>query len=277
LGLRINTNTPSIAAQRALESNSKELSKTLQHLSSGSRITSASEDAAGLSISDHLRGQVRSLQQANRNANDGVSLVQVAEGGLNEVSNILVRLRELSIQAASDTIGEKERSFVNQEFQALKSEIDRIAAATNFSGTPLLNGEAPKGTLEFQVGAYNTASDRISFRVDQFDTRTDSLGIDGSNTQDIDGARNAIGMVDRALDRVNGYRASLGALQNRLNSTSNSLSVAIENMSAAASRVKDADIAVETANLAKQSILKQAGIAVLAQANQEPAMALKLI
>ncbi len=277
MGMRINTNIASIAGQRRLLETQNDQTKTLQHLSSGLRITSASEDSAGLSISDHLRGQVRSLQQANRNANDGVSLVQVAEGGLNEVSNILIRLRELSIQAASDTVGDKERGFINQEYQALKSEVDRIAAATNFSGTPLLNGEAKKGTLEFQVGAYNTASDRIEFKVDQFDTRTDHLGISSANTLDIDSARDSLSEIDKALDNVNGYRASLGALQNRLNSTSNSLNVAIENMSAASSRVRDADLAVETANLAKQSILKQAGIAVLSQANQEPALALRLI
>lgn len=256
---------------------SKEMTKTLQHLSSGSRITSASEDAAGLSISEHLRGQVRSLEQANRNANDGVSLVQVAEGGLTEVGNILIRLRELSIQSASDTIGDKERGYINQEFQALKSEIDRIAQSTNFSGTPLLNGEASKGTLEFQVGAYNTTSDRLGFKVNEYDTSTSKLGISGVGTKDIDQARDAISNVDQALDMVNSYRASLGAMQNRLNSTSNSLSVAVENMHAARSRVSDADIAQETAALAKNSILKQAGVAVLAQANQEPALALRLI
>ena len=277
MGLRINTNTASIAGQRALEMNGKEMTKTLQHLSTGSRINSAAEDSAGLSISEHLRGQVRSLQQANRNANDGVSMIQVAEGGLNEVGNILIRLRELTIQSASDTIGDKERGYINQEFQSLKSEIDRIAQATNFSGTPLLNGESAKGTLELQVGAFNSAHDRIGFKVDAFDTRPDKLEISGTGTVDIDASREAISQVDHALDMVNGYRASLGAMQNRLNSTSNSLSVGIENMSAAQSRIRDADIANETANLAKHSILKQAGVAVLAQANQEPALALRLI
>ncbi len=277
MGIRINTNIASLAGQKKLEESSKELQKTLGHLSSGSRITSASEDAAGLAIAENLRGEIRSLQQANRNANDGVGFVQLAEGGLTEVSNILVRLRELSIQAASDTLGDRERLFVDKEYQALKEEVDRIANSTNFNGMPLLNGEASKGTLEFQVGSQNNESNRINFEASQFDARVSTLGISSSSTQSIDDARDSLGNLDEAMDTVNGYRASLGALQNRLNSASNNLGVTVENLSAAHSRIKDADMAHESAELAKQSILQQSGVAVLAHANQNSALALRLL
>lgn len=277
MGLRINTNLPSLVAQRHLENNDKELTRSIGHLSSGSRINSAAEDPAGLPISENLRAQVRSLEQASRNANDGVGFVQVAEGGLNEISNILVRLRELSIQASSDTVGDRERKYIDSEFQSLKSEVDRIASSTKYAGIALLSGEAEKSTLDFQVGAFNNENDRIQFNVGDINARISNLSIDGSSTLDIDGARDAIDSVDKALDVVSGFRANLGAIQSRLNSTSNALSVSVENFSAAYSRVHDVDVAHETAALAKQSILKQAGIAVLAQANQEPALALKLL
>jgi len=277
MGLRINTNLPSISAQRVLMQNQQGGTKSMTRIASGDRITSAADDAAGLSISERLRGQVRSLKQAQRNANDGLSLVQVAEGGLGEVSNTLIRMRELAIQAASDTIGDRERSFIDQEIQQLKIEIDRLAEATNFNGTQLLNGESAKSVLEFQVGAFNVPFDRISFNVNDYNIKTAEIGIDGTSVREIDGARDAIGQVDQALDRVNGFRASLGAVQNRLQSTSNSVGINIESLAAANSRIRDTDVAEESAELVRRTILNAASVAVLGQANQSPALALRLI
>jgi flagellin len=266
-----------MAAQRNMAKTSVDLQKSFSRLASGNRITSAGDDAAGLSISENLRAQVRSLKQAERNANDGISFVQVAEGGLSEVGNILVRLRELSIQAASDTIGDRERGFIDKEYQSLKQEIDRISEVTNFNGTPLLNGKADKGTLEFQVGSRNNAADRINFDVKDYDVRVDTLGISGVSTSSIDSARDSIDKIDEALSRVTGSRAGLGAMQNKLQSTVNNLGVATENLSQARSRIADADIAEEATALTQKQILSQAGVAVLAQANSIPQLALKLL
>jgi flagellin len=277
MGLRISTNLASIAAQRVLGKNQAEATKSMTRLASGDRITSAGDDAAGLSISERLRGQVRSMKQAQRNANDGISLVQVAEGGLGEVSNNLVRMRELAIQAASDTIGDRERAFINQEIEQLKVEVDRVANSTNFNGTPLLNGEAKKPELEIQVGAFNKEADKIKFNVADFNIKTSELGIDDTNVKDIDAAREALDQVDQALDKVNAFRAGLGAMQNRLQSTGNSLGISVESLSAANSRIRDTDIAEESAELVKRGILNQANIAVLAQANQLPSAALRLV
>jgi len=277
MGLRISTNLASISAQRVLNSNQVSAGKEMTRLASGDRITSAGDDAAGLSISERLRGQVRSLKQAQRNANDGISLVQVAEGGLGEVSNNLVRMRELSVQASSDTIGDRERAFIDQEIQALKLEIDRVASSTQYNGTNLLNGEAQKSVLEIQVGANDKASDRIGYRASEINIKTDNIGIDGTNTKSIESARDALDEVDKALDKVNGFRANLGAMQNRLQSTSNSAGISIESLASANSRIRDTDIAESSAELVKRNILNQANIAVLAQANQMPSAALRLL
>ena len=277
MGLRIGTNLASMAAQRNLTRTDGELQKTYSRLASGNRITSAGDDAAGLSISENLRSQVRSLKQAERNANDGISLVQVAEGGLSEVGNILVRLRELSIQAASDTIGDRERGFIDKEYQSLKQEIDRISNVTNFNGTPLLNGQAPKSELEIQVGARNNDADRIKFNVRDFNISTDTIGISGISAHSIDSARDSIEKLDDAIGKVTGARAGLGAMQNKLASTTNTIGIATENLSQARSRIADTDIAEETTALAQKQILQQAGVAVLAQANSSPQLALKLL
>ena len=277
MGLRINTNIAAMGAQRNLSNNSVEQQKTFNRLSSGNRITSAGDDAAGLSISENLKAQVRSLKQAERNANDGISFVQVAEGGLSEVGNILTRLRELSIQAASDTIGDRERGFINKEYQSLKQEVDRIANSTNFNGTPLLNGQSKKDSLEIQVGARNNETDRINFNVSEFDTRTDKLGIGDIGAKSIDDARDSIDKIDEAIARVSGSRAGLGALQNKLQSTTNTISITAENLAAARSRITDTDVAQEATALAQKQILQQAGVAVLAQANASPSLALKLL
>ncbi|MBU6375743.1 MAG: flagellin FliC, partial [Bdellovibrionales bacterium] len=226
--------------------------------------------------SENLRAQIRSTGEAEKNANNGISLVQVAEGGLSEVGNILVRLRELSIQAASDTIGDKERGFINQEVQSLTAEVDRIANVTTFNGTPLLNGQG-KSQLELQVGIRSDEHDRIGFNVSENDVRADALGISGVKSETIDDARSSIDAVDSALNRVSETRARLGAMQNKLHSTANNLTIGKENLMAARSRISDTDIAEETSNLVRENILQQAGIAVLAQANQNPMSALKLL
>jgi flagellin len=277
MGLRIGTNIASMAAQRHLVRTSSDEAKVFARLASGNRITSAGDDAAGLSISENLHAQVRSLKQAERNANDGISFVQVAEGGLSEIGNILTRLRELSIQASSDTIGDRERGFIDKEYQSLKAEIDRIANVTNFNGTPLLNGEANKDNLEFQVGARNNDADRIQFSVKDYDVRVDRLGISGINAESIGSARDSIDKLDEAIASVTGARAGLGAMQNKLVSTTNTLAIAKENLANARSRIADADIAEEATMMAQKQILRQAGVSVLAQANSAPQMALKLL
>ncbi len=276
MGLRINTNVQALAAQRFLGSNSANQKTNLEHLSSGSRINKAGDDAAGLAISEKLKSEIRSLKQANRNANDGVSLIQVAEGGMNEVSNILIRLRELSIQASSDTIGDVERSFVNKEVQQLKAEVDRIAAGTEYDGMKLLDGSAPQ--LDFQVGTKNNPLlDRFTFESQNLVTSTAALGIDGVSTESKLSAQANLQMLDDAIDKLNGNRATLGALQNRMQSTINNLNTYRENLEAANSRIRDTDMAEESSELVKNNILTSATVSVLAQANQTPQLALKLL
>jgi flagellin len=276
MGLRISTNTSAMAASRALSRSNTDQAKSYQRLASGNRITQAGDDAAGLSISENLRAQVRSMGQAERNASDGISFVQVAEGGLSEIGNMLIRLRELSVQAASDTIGDKERGYVDQEVQSLVSEVDRIANVTNFNGTSLLNGES-KAALQFQVGIRSNSDDRISFDPSQYNVRADELGLSGISYQSVDDAREAMDRVDTAIGKVFGTRASLGATQNKLHATVNNLQIAKENLSIARSRISDTDVATETSELIRGNILQQAGISVLAQANSAPMQALKLL
>ncbi len=276
MGLRISTNITSLAAMRTLSNNKQALDGSLERLSSGSRINRAGDDAAGLAISDSLRAQIRGFRQAKRNAQDGVSMIQVTEGGLNEISNMIVRLRELAIQAASDTIGDKERSFTDREFQALKSEMDRIALSTNFNGTPLLNGKA--GVFEIQVGIFNNPmSDRIVYNAETANVTNESLGVVGESVATKVGAQTSLSALDEALMKVNSVRADLGAMQNRLQSTINSLAINDENLSAANSRIRDADLAQEVSEMTKNNILMQAGISVLGQANQQSTAALKLL
>lgn len=277
MGLRIATNMAAMSANRALGSTSESLAKSYERLSSGSRILHAGDDAAGLSISENLRAQIRSMSQAERNANDGISFVQVAEGGLNEVSNILIRLRELAVQAASDTVGDKEREFINNEAQTLIQEVDRIANVTNFNGTQLLNGESSKDILEFQVGTRNSEADRILFNVTENDVRAGRIGIDGLDYTSIGSARDALDSIDNAMGSVFGARARLGAMQNKLHATVSNIQISKENVTAARSRIADADIAAETSELVRGNILQQAGVAVLAQANMAPTSALKLL
>lgn len=278
MGLRIATNISSLTAQRNLRETRDLLDRSLERLSSGYRINRAGDDAAGLAISEKLRAKIRGLIQARRNASDGISLVQVAEGGLNEISNILIRLRELGVQSASDTIGAEERRYLDDEYQSLKEEIDRIANSTEFNGTVLLDGTG--GTLDFQVntGGLNLLGvDRITFDAFKADVNVDKLGLEELNILDKSSAQKGLEKIDHAIQIVAATRGELGAIQNRLLSTINNLSISIENLSAANSRIKDVDLAEETAELTKNNILSQAGIAVLAQANSIPKMALNLL
>ncbi len=276
MGLRINTNVASLNARRNLGKTRFELSRTLEKLSSGERINRAGDDAAGLAISENLKAQIRGLGQAERNAEDGVSLVQIAEGALAEISNILIRLRELSVQAASDTIGRTERKFLNVEFEQLTSEIDRIANSTEFNRVPLLNGTG--AVFDIQIGTRNDPiSDRLTFDASSADVNVAALGLNLASVADKISSQNSLSSIDQAIVSVSAIRADFGALQNRLQSTINNIQVSIENLSAANSRVRDADIAKETAELTRSNILVQAGTSVLAQANTSSRNALQLI
>ena len=275
MGLRIATNVPSLATQRNLNATGMEASKSFARLSSGQRITKSGDDAAGLSISNKLEASVRGMKMAQRNANDGISFVQTAEGGINEVSNILIRLRELSVQAASDTIGDAERGFLNKEVQSLKGEIDRISKVTNYNGTNLLSGEG--NVLTFQVGTEAGEMNRIEFDPTKTNVQAEALGVGSLDLSNKEGALESLGSLDEAIKRVNENRSELGALQNRLHSTSTSIGIAVENLSDAKSRISDTDIAAETSTMIKNQILQNAGISVLAQANAAPNNALKLL
>ena len=276
MGLRIGTNVTALNAQKALWGTKNSMDRAMARLSSGNRINKASDDAAGLAISENLKAQIRGNKQANRNAQDGISLIQTAEGSLGEVGNMLIRLRELGVQAASDTIGDKERSLANVEFAQLLEEIDRITGSTEFNGTPLLSGTG--GNLDFQIGVKNSPDfDRISFDAAAADAGTMALGLNLSNVLDKTSAQESLSQVDFAISYVNQLRAGFGAIQNRLNSTVENLQTSVENLSAANSRIRDADIADESTELSKQNILLQAGTAVLSQANQQPTLALQLL
>lgn len=277
MGFRIGTNVESIAAQRTLGMQRREQNHQLEKLSSGERIVRAADDAAGLAISEKFKAEIRSTRQAHRNSQDAVSLVQVAEGGLNEVGNMLIRMRELSIQAASDTLGDREREFIDKEVQSLKSEIDRISKSTSFNGIDLLSGDSGKH-LEFQVGiGPREDRDRIKFDTREFDVSNEKLGIADVSTKSREESQENLNKLDEAISRVSGNRATFGAMQNRLQSTMNNLQISDENLSAANSRVRDADVAAETAELVKRNILTQAGTATLSQANQSGTLALRLI
>jgi flagellin len=276
MGIRINTNMMSINAQRNLRDSKMSQENASARMSSGFRINKSADDAAGLAISENLGGSIRSMKQSSRNAQDGISFIQVAEGSMNEISNMIQRLRELSVQAASDTIGPNERQYLNREAQQLKFEVERIAQGTQYNGTNLLNGQGSK--LDFQIGIKNNEFlDRISYDPSTTDVTVKALGLSDIDIADKNNAQEGLAAIDQSLVNLNGNRSHLGALQNRLNSTIANTEVAIENFSAAKSRIKDADFANETAELARSSIMLQSGISVLAQANQQAAMALKLL
>ncbi|MDR3608890.1 MAG: flagellin [Oligoflexia bacterium] len=277
MGLRINTNVPSLVAQRNLRGTRGSLDRNFERLSSGSRINHASDDAAGLAISENMRAQLRGLSQAERNAQDGISLIQVAEGAVAEISNILIRMRELGVQASSDTIGQQERKFLNVEFTQLSQEIDRISASTSFNNVPLLNGQA--STFEIQVGTGNNPeTDRIRlFDSNSADVSVVALGLNLASVEDKTNSQNSLALVDSAINSITSIRADFGALQNRLQSVSNNIVISKENLASANSRIRDADLAEETAELTKNQVLMNAGISVLTQANSTVKSALNLL
>lgn len=273
--MRITTNIASINAQRTLTGSQRQIQNSMAQLSSGSRINKSADDAAGLAISENMKAQIRSSAQARRNANDGISMVQTAEGSLSEINNIATRMRELGIQAASDTIGDKERVYVDKEIQQLKSEVDRIAKTANWNNVKLLDGTTP--VFDFHVGTYATENDVISFDSTNNKATLDSLGLQDVDFSTKEGARAGLTMIDQSQEVLNGIRSNIGALQNRLTSTVDTLAVSEENLAAANSRIRDTDIASTTSEMARNSILLQAGTATLAQANQQSQLALKLI
>lgn len=276
MSMRVATNVSAINAMRTLATNNRGINKAYEQMSSGSRINRAADDAAGLAISENLKAQIRSASQAKRNAGDGISLVQTAEGGLAEIGNIIVRLRELGIQAASDTVGEDERQFINAEVNQLKEEMDRIAQTTAWGKTRLLDGSTP--VFDFQVGIHNDDfADRISFDSSNNVATLDALGLAALDYTDKVGAQSGLEQLDAAQTEVSRVRANLGALQNRLTNTVSSLGGMEENLSAAKSRIRDADLAEVSADLTKNQILMQANTATLAQANQKNTLALQLL
>jgi flagellin len=276
MGMRVTTNISAINTQRNLVGSQRTLGKSMAQLASGSRINIAADDAAGLAISERLKAGIRSARQANRNANDGISMVQTAEGGLNEIGNIVTRLRELGIQGASDTVGSVERGFLDKEVQQLKSEIQRISLSTKWGSTNLLDGSTE--AFDFQVGIFNTPEeDRITFDSSQNNAQLDSLGLSGLDYTSKEGAQEGLTLLDEAQNFVNGMRSNLGALQNRLTSTVDNLGVLEENMSASNSRVRDTDVAMASSEMTRNNILLQAGTSTLAQANSVNQLALKLI
>lgn len=276
MGLRISTNIAAINGRRHLTVSESAIANSFAQLSSGSRINKAADDAAGLSISEHMTSTLRSIRQANRNAMDGISMVQTAEGGLNEISNIVIRLRELGIQSASDTVGNIERSFIQKEVSQLKNEIDRIAQVTKWGKINLLDGSTPP--FDFQVGIYNDPfEDRITFDPGDNNATLAALGLDGIDFSSKEGAQDALESLDGASKHVNSIRANIGALENRLVHSAENQRVYEENMAAARSRIRDTDVAQASTELARNQILHNANVATLAQANQLHIGALKLL
>lgn len=275
MGLRINTNIASQEVQKNLRASNAQQELEFSKLSSGKRITKSADDAAGLAIANKLGAETKGLRVASRNANDAISMVQVAEGGLNETSNILTRLRELSIQAGSDTVGDAERGYLSLEYEQLVQEADRISKTTQFNGRKLLQGEGD--VLSFQVGAYGGEDNRIEFDSASTDASSESLGLSGSNVRDKTEAIGNLERIDNAINKVSAFRANFGSIQSRLQTTINNLDVAVVNQEAARSRIEDVDVAESTAKLASAQIKNAAGTATLSQANQLGNSALRLI
>ena len=290
MGMRIRTNVNSLVAQRFMERNNGEMNSSLERLASGYRINKSSDDAAGLAISENLRGQLRGLNVAKRNANDAVSMVQVAEGGMNEMTNILIRLRELTVQSASDTIGDKERGFLNREYTQLVDEMDRIGNSTEFNGRKMFAPDGGLAQFVVQIGTRGTApeanSDTITIDLEGIKFNSNTLGLGKGSEIGAQGSDAALSRtdiaeklttIDDALGRMASERATLGAVQNRLGSAIGNLGVSMENQQLAMSRIRDVDYAAETANLTQAKIMTQANVSVLSQANAAPEMALQLL
>ena len=275
MALTVNTNISSMAALGHLNRTSGNLESTFSRISSGLRINKAGDDAAGLAVAENLATEQQSLRQAARNTNDGISVIQTAEGATNEVSDILKRMRELAVQSSTETLHDDERDYIQDEYLQLSAEVDRISAVTNFNGVDLANGAL--GTLDVQVGIFNTGDDRIAINLG--DLRATSLGIDTGNISmsSVASSQAALTTLDTALDSINKIRSDYGAVQNRLESSLNNLHSYTENLAGAESRIRDADFAFETAQMTKYQTMQQAGIAILGQANQLTQGALRLI
>ncbi len=276
MGLRVNTNTAALHTQFHLRNNSSEMTKVLERLSSGQRISKASDDVVGMANSESMKASIRALKQAERNAQDGMTLTQVAEGSLNQVASMLVRLRELAIQTASDTVGPKEKELINREFTETLSEIDRVAESTEFNGTKLLAGVGD--AVDFQINTGNSdIIDRISFDPLSAAATVDAMGLTDIEVTTKENSHEALARLDEAIKRVSELRSNLGAVQSRLSSATDGIMSKIENLTIANSRIRDTDVAIESAELAKKNTMLQAGTSVLAQANQQPGQALALL
>lgn len=274
MSLSLLTNMASLEAQRNVNNTQSMMSQSVERLSSGMRINHAADDAAGLAISSKLSATLKGLKQASRNANDAVSMIQTAEGGLGEVNNLLSRMRELAVESANGgTLGDSERASINTEFKALKSEIDRIVSVTSYNGQALLSGGV--SNTSFQVGAFNTSNDRISVTI--AGTSASTLSISSSNVSSVTSSQNALQALDKAIGTVANSRAAIGAIQNRLATTIDNLALGYNNLAAANSRIMDTDVAEESAAMTRSNILLQAGISVLSQANSQPQAALTLL
>jgi flagellin len=290
MGMRINTNVASLTAQRYTENNQKDLGDSLERLSSGYRINKSADDAAGLAVSEGLRAKIRGLNVAKRNANDGVSMIQIAEGSMNEMSNIMIRLRELTVQAASDTLGDVERGYLNREYTQLVDEVDRIAKTTEYNSLKLFD-TGDQSQFVIQVGTNGSLPednlDTITINLEGLKFSSESLGLgkaneigptlEGDDSPSRDEIASKLNVIDTALTRLASERATLGSVQSRLGSAMNNLSISVENMETAKSRIKDVDFASESTRLTQANVLKASSTAVLAQANQAPEMALQLL
>jgi flagellin len=273
--MRINTNIGAMQAQRAMTTVSRESEESFAKLASGERITKAADDAAGLAISEKMKANIRSSKMASRNANDGISMVQVAEGGLNESTSILTRMRELAMQAATDTVADSERGMIQMEFQGMKMELERIARVTAFNGKKLLDGSGSK--MDFQIGVAGAGeNDQISYDTGGFNATISALGVGGVDVLSKPAAQQSLAVLDQAFDKIASQRSSLGSIQNRLMSSSNNLGYYTENMSASNSRIRDVDVANESSKQARNMTVMQAAVAVGAQANTSPQAALRL-
>ena len=275
MALSVVSNGASLTGQRHLNKSHSMMNKSLQRLSSGLRINGAMDDAAGLGVSERMRAQVRGLAQASRNANDGLSVVQTAEGAMGEISSILIRMRELSVQSASDTITDTERGYLDTEFKDMISEIDRITDSTKFNGNTLIDGTYAANGLDFQVGFESGTAFKIEVKIADVDST--ALAINTNDVANKANANTAMGALDAALDTLNTARANLGSKGNRLVAAGSAVDVMREGISAANSRIRDTDIAAETSNMSRAQVLMQAGTSMLAQANSQPQLALSLL
>lgn len=303
MGIRVKTNVESLVAQNALSKSRANVASSIERLSSGQRINRSSDDAAGLAVSEQIRARLSSMDVAKRNANDGISYIQIAEGSLNETTNIMMRMRELGSQAASDTIGAKERGYLDKEFQQLAQEVGRIVATTEFNGRKVLQTDG-NTAMKIMVGSTNRADvdgsapdidpdndpDFLEIKTDDLEKVAAALdkvvnGGLGVSTEEGDGANDLGGTgtaelfntIDNAVNEVAGYRATLGSVQSRLNTAISNIDVTNENLQAANSRIRDVDFASETAKFTQNKILEQAGASVLAHANSEPEMVLQML